>query len=191
VTLNEMRASLYVAVAGRWKGEEDTVLSLAERSGEALAARGHVVLTGGGPGVMEAVCRGAKRCGGTTIGFLGGMDRSEANPFVDHALPTGLGWELRSQLMVRSCDVLLLVGGGAGSLAEVIAAYAHKKPVVMLRGSGGWADRLSDVLVEGKYVDERRGVEVVLGRTPQECVELASALGDGARRERLARKGDS
>jgi uncharacterized protein (TIGR00725 family) len=74
-----------------------------------------VVVTGGLGGVMEAACRGAREAGGTTIGVLPGSDRSAANPYVDVAMPTGLG-EARNALVVRAADALVAIGGAYGTL---------------------------------------------------------------------------
>jgi uncharacterized protein (TIGR00725 family) len=83
---------------------------------------------------MEAVCRGAKGAGGTTIGVLPGSERSDANTFVDVAIPTGLGQE-RNVVLVRSGDALLAVGGGHGTLSEIALALRLGKLVV---GLGTW-----------------------------------------------------
>jgi uncharacterized protein (TIGR00725 family) len=83
---------------------------------------------------MEAACRGAKEAGGTTIGILPGIDRSAANPFVDIAIPTGLG-EARNALVVRAADALIAVGGGYGTLSEIALALKAGKRVV---GIGTW-----------------------------------------------------
>lgn len=83
---------------------------------------------------MEAACRGAKEAGGTTIGILPGTDRGAANPFVDVAVPTGLG-EARNALVVRAADALVAVGGGYGTLSEIALALKAGKPVV---GLGTW-----------------------------------------------------
>lgn len=118
--------------------------------GRELAARGVTVVCGGLGGVMEAACRGAKEGGGTTVGILPGTDRSAANPFVDVAIPTGLG-EARNALVVRAADALVAVGGGYGTLSEVALALKAGKRVVGLRS---W---------------EIEGVEVV--DTPEAVVE--------------------
>ena len=86
-------------------------LDAAERVGRALAARGAVVVCGGRGGVMEAACRGAKDGGGTTLGILPGLDRADANPYVDVAVPTGLG-EARNALVVRAADALIVLALG-------------------------------------------------------------------------------
>jgi uncharacterized protein (TIGR00725 family) len=83
---------------------------------------------------MEAACRGAREAGGTTVGILPGADRGAANPFVDVAIPTGLG-EARNALVVRSADALVAVGGGYGTLSEIALALKAGKPVV---GLGSW-----------------------------------------------------
>ena len=83
---------------------------------------------------MEAACRGAKDAGGTTIGILPGLDRSAANPYVDVAIPTGLG-EARNALVVRAADAVIAIGGGYGTLSEVAFALKAGKRVV---GLGTW-----------------------------------------------------
>jgi uncharacterized protein (TIGR00725 family) len=80
---------------------------------------------------MEAACRGARRAGGTTVGILAGIDREDANPYVDVALPTGLG-QARNAVVVRSADALIAMGGGYGTLSEIALALRRGKPVVGL-----------------------------------------------------------
>ena len=123
----------YVAVvgAGRASSEEERA---AEAIGRGLAEAGAVVVCGGLGGVMEAACRGAKAGGGATVGILPGTSRADANPFVDVAIPTGLG-EMRNALVVRAADALVAVGGEFGTLSEIALALKAGKPVVAL---GGW-----------------------------------------------------
>jgi hypothetical protein len=83
---------------------------------------------------MEAACRGAKEAGGLTVGILPGSDRSQANPFVDVVLPTGLG-EARNALVVGAADVVIAVGGGYGTLSEIALALKAGKRVI---GLGTW-----------------------------------------------------
>jgi uncharacterized protein (TIGR00725 family) len=83
---------------------------------------------------MEAACRGAKQAGGTTVGILPGTDRSDANPYVDVAIPTGLG-EARNALVVRAADAVIAIGVGYGTLSEVALALKAGKRVV---GLGTW-----------------------------------------------------
>ena len=113
-------------------GDEPTVA--AAEVGRLLAERGAVLVCGGRGGAMEAACRGAKEAGGLTVGILPGSDRSEANPFVDVVVPTGLG-EARNALVVGAADVVIAVGGGYGTLSEVALALKAGKRVI---GLGTW-----------------------------------------------------
>src|SRR5881392_4400046 len=118
----------YVAVVGPGEAEPDEIAA-AERVGAELARRGAVVVCGGLGGVMEAACRGAKEAGGSTLGILAGFDGGDANPYVDMAVPTGLG-EARNALVVRAADALIAVGGAWGTLSEIALALRAGKRVV-------------------------------------------------------------
>ena len=109
-------------------------LAIAEEVGARLVDLGATVVTGGLGGVMEAASRGAKSRRGLTIGLLPGLDRSEANGWVDVAIATGLG-EIRNALIVRTSDALVAVGGGVGTLSEIGFALKLGRPVV---GLGTW-----------------------------------------------------
>ena len=106
----------------------------AEQVGRELGSRGVVLICGGLGGVMEAACRGAKDAGGVTVGILPGLDRSDANPYVDVVIATGLG-EARNALVVNAADALIAVGGGYGTLSEIGLALRADKRVV---GLGTW-----------------------------------------------------
>jgi uncharacterized protein (TIGR00725 family) len=71
---------------------------------------------------------------------------------------------------------LIMIGGSCGTLNELTIAYAEARPVVILKGSGGWADRIGLVLHKNKYLDERETVEIHFAATPEEAVEKAFAL---------------
>jgi uncharacterized protein (TIGR00725 family) len=129
---------------------EPEVVAAAESVARGLAARGAVIVCGGLGGAMEAACRGAKEAGGTTVGLLPGRDRDDANPYVDIAVPTGLG-EARNALVVRTADALIAIGGGYGTLSEIALSLRTGKRVV---GLGTW---------------EIEGVEPV--SSPDEAVE--------------------
>ena len=150
-------------------------LRAAEEVGRLVAERGGVVVTGGLAGVMAAASRGAKAGGGLTIGILPDIDRRTANTYVDIALPTGLG-RARNLFTARACHVLIMIGGGSGTLNELTIAYAEARPVVVLEGTGGWADKLRAVLHRGRYLDERETVEIHFAATPAEAVERAFML---------------
>ena len=113
---------------------------------------------------MEAACRGAKAEGGTTVGVLPGLDRTAANPFVDVALPTGLG-EARNPLVVRAADALVAVAGEFGTLSEIAFALRMGVPVVGLRTwELGKAGRPVEAIVRVDDPDEAAARALELAR---------------------------
>ncbi len=147
---------------------------LAEAVGRAIARAGHALVCGGRGGVMAAACRGAKAAGGTTVGILPSYDRDTANPWVEHVICTGLG-EARDAVVVASSEVVIAVGGGFGTLAEIALALKLGKTVVSL---GSWP------LDPGKV--ERAGdgrARYLTAADAEEAVALAlAAIGDERRR---------
>ena len=109
----------------------DAEAALAREVGARLAEAGIGVVCGGGGGVMAAACEGARRAGGLTIGILPGNSRTEANPWVDIALPTGLG-EARNTLVVRCARAVIAIGGEFGTLSEIAFALKLGIPVIGL-----------------------------------------------------------
>ncbi len=159
----------YVAVVGAGDASAEEAKT-AERVGGLLAGRGAVVVCGGLGGVMEAVCRGVRARGGTSVGLLPGRDRAAGNAFLSVALPTGLG-ELRNGLVVAACDAVIAVGGGWGTLSEVALAMRTGKPTVAV---GGWDVR--PARADGLPMP-------VAAASADEAVELALGLaGAGPRR---------
>lgn len=67
-------------------------------------------MCGGKGGVMEAAAKGAKEKGGMTIGILPGRSRTEANPYTDVAIPTGIG-RARNLIVVNCSDVVIAISG--------------------------------------------------------------------------------
>lgn len=159
-------ARVHVAVSGGGDADPEACAE-AEELGRELARRGAVVVTGGLGGAMEAACRGAKAEGGTTIGILPSDDRSDANPWVDVAVPTGLG-EGRNALLVRAADVVVAVAGEFGTLSEIALALRLGRPVV---GLGTW-----ELARSGQPVDA-----IVAASSPADAAEKAMELAGTSR----------
>jgi len=150
--------------------------SAAYTVGRAIATRKALLFTGGRDGVMAAACEGARSAGGVTVGILPGDDLGQANPHVSVPVTTGLTLPGRSEVLIHAADAFIIVGGGAGTLAEIALAYLYRKPLVALRGVGGWGDRLPAALVEGQYLDDRRLVPIHFVDDPDAAVALAVEL---------------
>lgn len=146
----------YVAVVGSGSAPPEECAA-AEAVGRALGGAGAVLVCGGLGGVMEAACRGACDAGGLTVGLLPGLDRGAANPWVEVAIPTGLG-EARNALVVRAADAVIAVGGEWGTLAEIALAMKGGTPVV---GLGTWELPREGIVRVGSAEE---AVAVALGR---------------------------
>jgi uncharacterized protein (TIGR00725 family) len=131
------RGRTYVAVIGGGEVDAETA-ALARETGRLIAAEGWVLLCGGMSGVMEAASAGAAEAGGLVVGLLPGTDRSEGNPYLTLALPTGLG-HVRNTVLVTACDAAVAIAGGFGTLSEIAFARLRGKPVVGLAAGSGWA----------------------------------------------------
>jgi hypothetical protein len=107
------------------------ILEWAEEAGQLLARAGVTVVTGGMGGVMRAASRGASTEGGLTMGILPGADASEANEYVQIAIPTGLG-VARNLVVVTAADAVLAIGGRHGTLSEIGLALRMGREVVGL-----------------------------------------------------------
>jgi uncharacterized protein (TIGR00725 family) len=149
--MKDIRMRLRIAVIGGSRAGRQAVESAFE-VGRLAARAGAVVVCGGLSGVMEAACRGAREEGGLTIGILPGGSPSEANPWVDVPVATGLGYT-RNALVVMNADAVIAVDGEYGTLSEIAYGRIHGKKVV---GLGTW-----DV----------KGVEAA--STPEEAVRMA------------------
>ena len=122
---------LMITVIGEGEASPE-IFKLAEQVGEELARAGVVVICGGLTGVMEGVCKGAKKEGGTTIAVLPGSRREEANQYVDYPIVTGIGYA-RNKLVVKSGQAVIAVGGSYGTLSEIAFALGYGIPIVGLQ----------------------------------------------------------
>ena len=104
------------------------------------------------------------------VGVLPGLDAAAANEHVDVAIPTGLN-HARNTVLVAMADVVVAVGGGAGTLSEIALAWRHGKPIVALDLGEGWSARLA-----GERLDGFRHDVVHRAGDASEAVQLAVEL---------------
>jgi len=141
-----------IAVVGGFSVSPETY-EKARRVGHEIAAAGVVLVTGGLGGVMEAASQGAKEKGGVVIGILPGIDRREANRYVDIPVVTGMG-DGRNLLIVQTAQAVIALPGEYGTLSEIALALKVGRPVISL---GSW----------------EVSADVIKAKTPEEAVRLA------------------
>ena len=146
------------------------VCEFAEKIGELLAERGVVVFTGGMDGVMELASKGAKNKNGITVGTPG-RTRNMSNKYVDIEVLTPIDVGDFIFAGILSCDAIITIPGGAGTLAEVCIAYRNKKPNVIIEGINPDYDKLIN-----NYLDESKLILTYGTKTPEEAVIKAIEL---------------
>jgi uncharacterized protein (TIGR00725 family) len=139
---------------------------LAYEVGREVALSGSVLVCGGLGGVMEAACRGAKEMNGVTVGIIPQDNFSFANQYCDIVVCSGIGFA-RDFIVATSCDGIISVGGGVGTLIEMSVAYMIRKRVVSISKSGGISDAYG-----GKYLDERNRVLIYSAPDAKTAVQI-------------------
>ena len=125
-------------------GPDHPAYRTAVEVGRLFAGAGFAVVTGGGPGLMEAANRGAREGGGTSIGFNIELPHEQRpNDYLDISL-TFRHFYVRKTMFVRAADGFVILPGGYGTLDELFEALTLIQtdkvidfPVVLL-GSGYW-----------------------------------------------------
>lgn len=99
--------------------EDDPWYERAREVGRLLAEAGFAVMTGGGPGVMEAANRGAQEAGGRSIGCSIQLPREQhTNPYVDRSVSFHYFF-VRKVMLVKYSRAFIFLPGGYGTLDEV------------------------------------------------------------------------
>ena len=103
-------------------GETHRYYEAGRRVGRGLAARGFTVMTGGGPGIMEAANRGAREAGGTSVGCKVELPfEQELNPYMDRSV-TCRHFFVRKVLLFKYSCAFIALPGGFGTLDELFEA---------------------------------------------------------------------
>jgi uncharacterized protein (TIGR00730 family) len=125
-------------------GEQHPAYAAAREVGRRFAEAGWSVVTGGGPGVMEAANRGAREGGGVSVGFNIDLPFEQyANPYLDISL-TFEHFYARKVMFVKAAEAFVIFPGGFGTLDEMFESLTLIQtgkivdfPVVLF-GSAYW-----------------------------------------------------
>jgi uncharacterized protein (TIGR00730 family) len=162
-------------------GEDAEPYRIAREVGRRFAERGWAVITGGGPGVMEAANRGAKEGGGLSVGFnIELPHEQDSNPYLDVSY-TFKHFYARKVCFVKPAEGFVIFPGGFGTLDELFEALtliqtgkALNFPVVLFN-TEFWNGLLSwirgDLLAEGLISPEDLDLLHVTN-DPEEVVQV-------------------
>jgi hypothetical protein len=157
------------------------------RIGAALTEAGYAVITGGGPGAMEAANRGASEAGGLSVGL--GIElpfEQELNEWVD----VGISFRyffVRKTMFVKYAQAFVIMPGGFGTLDELFEALTLIQtgkirffPVVLV-GSEFWCDLvdwLRDRLLAAGTISQSDVDLVQVTDSPDDVVAICRAAAD-------------
>ena len=159
------RPIIIAVIGGSNAAQKD--LDAAYQVGLELAKRGAIVLCGGMTGVMEAVCKGAKEAGGTTVGILPGNNVEDANDYIDIAIPTGLGYA-RNAIVAGSGRAIIAIDGAYGTVSEIGHGLGDGTPIV---GLNTWP----------RIIDGKEDTTIERANNPLDAVEKALAYAEARR----------
>ncbi|HXI92586.1 MAG TPA: hypothetical protein VNO24_21465 [Blastocatellia bacterium] len=171
--------------------EVERLTALATRLGQVIAERGCVLVTGATTGFPDIASRAARRHGCLTVGISPASSREEhisryslPDDGADLIIYTGFGLKGRNVINVRSSDVVIILGGGIGTLNEFTIAYDEGKVVGVLEGTGGAADQIKNI----EAISSRRAESALLFESSPEalidgCLRMLGELNGRAGRK--------
>ena len=153
-------------------------LKAAKKIGELIAKSNNILVYGAEneySSLSTNAAIEASKNNGITVGVAGGKSKKIYGDYrptvlINSGLEIGGGREFN---LVLSCDVIISISGGSGTLTEIAIAYQAGIPIINLKGYKGWSDKLSN-----KYLDDRKRLKCIEANNPEEAVLLAIKEGE-------------
>ncbi|MCA3748530.1 MAG: TIGR00730 family Rossman fold protein [Rubrobacter sp.] len=165
-------------------GPSDPMYAAAVETARLLGEAGFAIITGGGPGIMEAGNRGAREAGVPSVGLNIELPYEQGcNPFVDLPLEFRYFF-VRKTMFVKYAQAFVIFPGGFGTMDELFEALTliqtgkvHDFPVILFgsdywRGMCGW---LRDVVLEEGKISRADMELLALTDSPEEVRKLVMA----------------
>lgn len=157
---------------------------LARQTGKALAEAGFTVMTGGGPGIMEAANRGAKEGGGYSIGCNIQLPMEQKpNPYLDKFVEFEYFF-VRKVMLVKYSSAFVVMPGGFGTLDEVFevttlmqTGKVESFPIICM-GDGFWEKLrgfMKDTMVSHGTISDTEMTLIKNAETVEQAMEMINA----------------
>jgi uncharacterized protein (TIGR00730 family) len=179
-SLHQIGPAITVFGSARFK-EGHPYYELGRQVGAAIAREGLTVMTGGGPGIMEAANRGAKEAGGPSVGCNILLPHEQgANPYLDRVV-TFYYFFVRKVMLIKYSYAFVILPGGLGTLDEMTEAITliqtgklYDFPVILMGVDywKGFYDWVQDVLVKKGAVSPDSLSFVHLTDDPEEATQI-------------------
>jgi len=167
------------------------IKQLSEEIGREIVRQGCILLTGATTGAPWYSAKGAKAEGGTSIGFSPAGSKKEhvkryklPTDYFDLIVYTGFDYVGRNLMLTKAADGVIIICGRTGTLNEFTIAFETGTPTGVLRGTGGTADLIEQILARGY----RPKTKIVFSADPKELVEKLIKKLDNRKRSRTKKK---
>lgn len=148
---------------------------IAEEVGRKIAESNAVLLfgfEGDFDSLSEIAAKSTERAGGKTIAFVWGNKKQNLKGLNSKQVITGQNrGGGREFPFILSCDAIICISGGSGTLMEIAMAYQANIPIIALQKTGGWSGKLANI-----FLDERKRMKIVGVNTAKEAVATALKL---------------
>jgi len=178
-TLGGMRKGVSIFGSARSLPDSPTYKATEEIAARLVHA-GYSVITGGGPGLMEAANKGAYEAGGDSIGLHIHLPHEQsANPYVKTRCDFRYFF-VRKLMFVKYAMAYVVMPGGMGTIDELSEAFVLAQtnrikpfPIILYDSSfwGGMVDWLKDTMVREGYIRAEELDLMVMKDTPESVVE--------------------
>lgn len=161
---------------------------LAEEIAERITRAGYGIITGGGPGIMEAGNKGASQGGGPSVGLNIELPfEQHFNPYIDHDKNINFDYFfVRKVIFVRYSQAFIVMPGGFGTLDEMFEALTliqtkkiAKFPIILVGTEfwGGLMDWIKTVLIEKYFNASPEDLDLIkVVDTSEEVVEIIDSF---------------
>jgi len=179
-TLEKIEKAITIWGSARVK-EDDIWYKKAVKTAKLLAQKGYTIITGGGPGIMEAANKGASEIGAESIGLnIELPEEQKPNPYIK-TLISFRYFFTRKVMFVKYTKGFIIFPGGFGTLDEFTEAITliqtkriHKFPVVLMDDEywDGFIKWMSDILLKRGYIEKEDLKIFKVVNEPEEAVKI-------------------